>query len=359
MVKSKTQRNKTKKSSKLHWPRLVVIIVLLVLLGVSYYGYKKFFRPNVRVETQDGESYLYIHTGASFEQVLSSLTENKYLCDAKSFEWMAVKMNYSTHVKPGKYRIENGMSNRALLTMLRAGIQVPVKVVIRNTRFKTELASIVSKQIEADSSDLLRYLNDESFLAKYNFNKQTIPAMFIPNTYEFYWNTSPEEFMDRMQKEYKKFWSEKRLKKAEMAGLSPVEVSTIASIVEEESQKNSERPTIAGVYINRVKKGMFLQADPTVKFAVGDFGIKRILDKHLEYDSPYNTYKYVGLPPGPICIPSISALDAVLNYQKHEYIYFCAKEDFSGYHNFARTLEQHNKNADKYRKALNRNRIWR
>jgi UPF0755 protein len=358
MGKTTSKRISSKSKGGSILKKLLVIGVIVSLI-VGYYGYNRFYKPNVRVEDENGESYLYIHTGSSFEQVLSSLTENKYLCDPKSFEWMAIKMNYPNHIKPGKFKISDGMTNRSLLNMLRSGTQVPVKVVFNNIRFKHELASAVSKQIEADSTDLLRILDNENLLGKYGFNKQTVMSVFIPNTYEFYWNTSAEEFLERMNKEFKKFWTEKRLKKAEDIGLKPTEISTIASIVEEESQKKDERPIIAGVYINRLKKDMYLQADPTVKFAVGDFTVKRILDKHLTYDSPYNTYLNKGLPPGPICIPSISAIEAVLNYQKHEYIYFCAKEDFSGYHNFARTLEQHNENANKYRKALNKNKIWR
>jgi UPF0755 protein len=358
MAKSKVRRN-ISKPKKNGWLGKLIMVCVLAAMVIGYLGYRKFYKPNVRVETKNGESFLYIHTGSSFEQVLSSLTEHKYLCDPKSFEWMAVKMNYPNHVKPGKYKISDGMSNRALLTMLRAGNQVPVRLVFNNIRFKQELASHISKQMEVDSMDMLRALDDESLLSKYGLDKQTIIAMFVPNTYEMYWNTSAKDFLDRMYKEYKRFWNEKRIREAKSIGLSPVEVSTLASIVEEESQKKSERPTIAGVYLNRIKKDMFLQADPTVKFAVGDFTIKRILNKHLEYDSPYNTYKYLGLPPGPICIPSISAIDAVLNRQKHEYLYFCAKEDFSGYHNFARTMEQHNQNADKYRKALNKAKIWK
>jgi UPF0755 protein len=332
-----------------------LVIIGVILLGIAaLIGYKKLFKPNVKVEMEGGKTFLYIRTGSSFEQVLSSLNENQYLCDPKSFEWMALKMNYPNNVKPGKYKISNGMTNRELLNMLRAGRQVPVKVMFHNIRFKKELASSIGKQLEADSTELLKLLNDEIFLAKYNFNKQTIPAMFIPNTYEFYWNTSASEFVSRMNREYLNFWNSKRKRKAENLNLSLKEVSTLASIVEEETDRNSEMPAISGVYLNRLKKGMPLQADPTVKFAYGDFSIKRIYEKHINFDSPYNTYKNTGLPPGPICIPSITSIDAVLNTQKHEYLYFCAKEDFSGYHNFARTLSQHNQNAEKYRKALNR-----
>jgi UPF0755 protein len=357
MAKTASKRNISSKKKK--GIGIAFIILLVIAIGGGLYAYKKIYKPNVHVENEKGNSFLYIHTGSSFEQVLSSLTQNKYLQDPESFQWMAVKMNYTNNVKPGKYKIKDGMSNRELITMLRAGNQTPIKLTFNNIRLKNKLASDVSKQIEADSTDILNLLNDDAFLSQFNLDKQTVVAMFIPNTYEMYWNTSAEDFLKKMYKEYDKFWNDKRTAQAKSIGFTPVQISIIASIVEEESQNKKERPTIAGVYINRLNKGMLLQADPTVKFAVGDFTIKRVLDKHIAFDSPYNTYKYKGLPPGPICVPSISAIESVLNYEKHEYIYFCAKEDFSGSHNFARTIEQHNKNADKYRAALNRNKIMK
>ena len=201
-------------------------------------------------------------------------------------------------------------------------------------------------------------MNDSTWCDSLGFTRETIPALFIPNTYEIYWNVSPERFMARMKQEYNRFWTEERRKKAEALGLTPVEVSTLASIVEEESAVADEYPTIAGLYLNRLKAGMPLQADPTVKFAAGDFALQRILDKHLAIDSPYNTYKYAGLPPGPIRIPSIRAIDAVLNPAHHRYFYMCAKEDFSGRHNFAATLAEHNRNANRYRAELNRRKIY-
>lgn len=352
MVTAKTKRSS--KSKKSGWAVKLTIIAILGALVAGYWGYRKFYKPNVRVEQRDNQKVLYIHTGATFEQVLSMLDQCNCLCDMKSFEWMATKMNYPNHIKPGKYLLKNGMTNRELLNMLKAGRQIPTRVIFHNIRFKYELAADVSRQIEADSLHLLKLLNDNLFLAKYGMNSKTSIAMFIPNTYELYWNTSAESFIERMNKEYKKFWTEAKKEKAQSINLSPIEVSTLASIIEEETQKNDEKRTMAGVYINRLKRGMLLQADPTVRFANGDFGIKRILDKYKDINSPYNTYKYAGLPPGPICIPSIASIEAVLNYQRHDYLYFCAKEDFSGYHNFARTLEQHNVNASKYQRALSR-----
>ena len=358
MAKTKSKPNKVSKKSG-GWLVKIGVVIILAVLVAGYIGYRKLYKPNVRIEQLDNQKYLFIHTGASFEQVIGMLDQCNCLCDMKSFEWMAVKMNYPNHIKAGKYLLKDGMSNRELLNMLKAGRQIPTRVIFHNIRFKWELASDVSKQIEADSLSLLHLLNDDIFMSRYGLNSKTSMAMFIPNTYELYWNTQPEDFLERMHKEYKRFWNDAKVQKAKSINLSPIEVSTLASVIEEETQKNDEKKTMAGVYINRLKKGIPLQADPTVRFAYGDFSIKRILDKYKDIDSPYNTYKYNGLPPGPICIPSISSIDAVLNYQRSEYLYFCAKEDFSGYHNFARTLEQHNVNAAKYQRALNRNRIMK
>ena len=355
-------KNKTKVKSKSKIGRILKWFVVAVLLfgsALAYYAYLKYYTPNVIIEQQKEQSFLYVRTGSSFEQILGSLEHSHFLKDTKSFEWMAVKMNYPQHIKAGKYRLKDGMSNRELIHLLRAGRQIPVKVVFNNVRFKKDVVSDIAKQIEADSASLMHLLNSRSFLSQYGLNPQTVMSVFIPNTYEFYWNTSADEFMIRMFKEYKHFWNENRISKCESIGLSQTQVSTLASIIEEETQKNDEKRTMAGVYINRLHKGMLLQADPTVRFAYGDFSIKRILNKYKEIDSPYNTYKYVNLPPGPICIPSIASIDAVLSYQRSDYIYFCAKEDFSGYHNFARTLEQHNQNAQRYQKALTRNGIMK
>lgn len=339
-------------------------IVIIVILGIgaglywAYQLYKDIYKPNVTIR-EDKETYLFIPTGSTYADVVEALHKNRYVKDTASFNWLAQKMNYVNKVKPGRYLIEDNMSNKRLINMLRAGIQKPVKVVFHNIRTTNQLAGVISRQIEADSVSLVKILNSKQNAENYGFTKEAFIAMFIPNTYELYWNTSAEEFCDRMLKEYKKFWNAERMAKAEQIDYNPVEITTIASIVEEETQHNPEKPTIAGVYINRLQRGMALQADPTVKFAVGDFAIKRVLDKHTAVLSPYNTYRQPGLPPGPICIPSISSINAVLNYQRHEYLYFCAKADFSGSHSFAKTLQQHNINADEYRRALNRNRIYK
>jgi UPF0755 protein len=251
------------------------------------------------------------------------------------------------------------MSNNKLVNMLRAGKQVPVKLVFNNIRLKEQFAGKIGKQIEADSIQLLSLLNDQQTAAKYNFTKENFLCMFIPNTYEMYWNTSPERFIEKMNRQYNEFWTNERKLVAEGIGLKPEEVIILAAIVEQETIKDDEKPTVAGVYINRLKKGMPLEADPTLKYALGDFSIQRILNKDKLVNSPYNTYLNTGLPPGPICMPSVSSINAVLNYQHHQYIFFCAKEDRSGYHNFARTLDQHMNNARAYQRALDKINIRR
>jgi UPF0755 protein len=266
-------------------------------------------------------------------------------------------MKYPENIKPGKYEIDSKLNYLELIRMLRSGKQVPVKLTFNNIRLKTDFAERIGAQLMFDSSTLLERLNDSTVDADLGFDAETILTMFIPNTYEMYWNTSVDDFLERMKKEYKRFWTQERLEKAEEIHLSPVEVSVLASIVEEETARKAEFPVVAGLYINRLRKGMLLQADPTVKFAVGDVTLKRILNYHLQIDSPYNTYKNPGLPPGPIRLPSISAIDGVLNYREHAYLYMCAKEDFSGEHNFAVTLSEHSANARRYQEALNKNHI--
>ena len=263
-------------------------------------------------------------------------------------------MNYGDRtIKPGKYSLNEGNNNLDLIRQLRSGNQVPVKVVFNNIRTLDRLAGKVSEYIETDSFALLDAFMDPNVQSSYELNEETMMTLFIPNTYEFFWNTSEKGFLDRMKKERDAFWNQERLQKAQDRQMTPEEVYTLASIVEKETNVKSERPTMAGVYLNRLEQGIPLQADPTVVFAVGDFTIKRVLNRHLEIDSPYNTYKNTGLPPGPISMASISSIDAVLNAESHDYIFFCAKPGNSGQHAFAKTLAQHNRNARKYQRWLN------
>ena len=335
-----------------------ILLIFLIAGGITVYRfYECIYDVNLSVIHKD-EPFLYIPTGSNFDDVCSLLAETG-LQDMKSFRWVAERMNYPAKVKFGRYRLTDGMSNIELVRMLRSGRQISVKVIFNNIRLDTQLAGAVTRNIEADSAGVMALLVDSAYLAeRFNLTPRTVLSLFIPNTYEFFWDTSPKDFMDRMAKEYDHFWTESRRQKARETNLTPLQVTILASIIEEETQMNNEKPTMAGVYINRLNMGMLLQADPTIKYAAGDFTIKRVLNNHKEIQSPYNTYMYAGLPPGPICIPSIASIDAVLNYEKHDYLFFCAKEDFSGYHNFARTLQQHNRNAQAYQKALNNMRIF-
>jgi UPF0755 protein len=266
-------------------------------------------------------------------------------------------MDYPVKVKAGRYRLTKDMSNRSLINMLKAGNQEPVNIAFQNVRLKHTLAGMISKKIESDSTSILGLLDSAAFVEKYGFNTENIYTMFIPNSYEIYWNSNAEKFFLRMHAEYLKFWNVDRKAKASKINLSQADVSILASIVDSEALNDSEMPRIAGLYMNRLLKGMRLEADPTVIFAANDFTIRRVLNKHLRINSPYNTYLNEGLPPGPITMPSINAIDAVLNYEKHDYIYMCAKEDFSGYHNYASNLSQHLQNARKFQDALNQRNI--
>lgn len=355
MAKKKTK----KRTGKIF--RFLFFLFLIVCIAIGLRGYKMYRSinsANVKLNNKS-HMFIYINKNATFSDVKNILFSNNYLTDTASFDWVARKKKYDERVRAGKYKLSNGMSNNELINLLRGGKQTPVRLIFGKVRTKNKFAGKIAEQIEADSTELLNLLNNKEYLKKLNKNRYTALCLFIPNTYEFYWNTDAKQFVSRMQKEYKHFWNKKRLQKANDLGLLPDEVYTLASIVEEETTKNDEKKRVAGVYINRLKKNIRLQADPTVKFAIGNFLIKRVLNKHLEHDSPYNTYLYEGLPPGPICIPSISSVDAVLNYEQHKYLYFCAKDDFSGYHVFAKTLLQHNQNAKRYRRALNKKRIYR
>ncbi len=337
----------------------LLLLVGIIAGGVYGYGiYSKLYVNNVN--TKDKEHlYILIPTGSSYSDVLEIIESAQIIIDFNSFKWSASRMGYPYSVKPGRYKLKDGMSNRELITTLRAGLQSPVRVTFTGFRTPQQLAQRISRQIEADSTEIVNAFNSAEVAAQYGFTKETFIAMFIPNTYEFFWNTGTKGFFDRMKREYEAFWNDERQRKANEIGLDRIQVSTIASIVEEETVRADERPRVAGVFMNRFNKNMALQADPTIKFALGDFSIRRILTRHLQVESPYNTYKYRGLPPGPINSPSISSINAVLNYEKHQYVYFCAKPDYSGYHAFARTLAEHNRNARVYQQFLNRERIFR
>ena len=322
--------------------------ILLGIAGIAHIYYYFFAQPFQITET----TYIYIDRDDDVDSVYHKIIEVGNPKQMHGFESLVRYQGYN--VKTGRYAIKPTDNMRYLHRRLSMGYQTPVKLTVGSVRTLDRIARNTARQLMVDSCEIANILNDTSYISKLGFTPETLPALFIPNTYEVYWNMSAEDFMQRMLKEHKAFWNEKRLKQAEAIGLTPIEVATLASIVEEETANQTEKPMVAGLYINRLKKGMLLQADPTVKFSLQEFGLKRILFKHLEVDSPYNTYKYAGLPPGPIRIPSYQGLESVLNYTKHNYIYMCAKEDFSGTHNFAVTSAQHAANARKYQQALNR-----
>lgn len=347
-----------KKSKLMLFPKIGKFIIIFfaiafIIVGIrGYQLYQYVFRENVK-----SDYVLYIPENANYKQVSDSLEINDVLISFKAFRWISKKKSYSKSVKSGRFLLTKEMNTNQLVNMLKGGLQTPLNVTFNNVRTKEQLAGKVSKYLQPDSLSILQLFYDESQIQKFGFTTETYSAMFIPNTYECYWTTSAEGFADRMKTEYDRFWNTERKKKAEELNLSPVEVTTLASIVQAETAKSDELNRVAGLYINRLKTGMYLQADPTVKYAVGDYSLKRVLTVHLEVDSPYNTYKHAGLPPGPINFPETSAIEAVLNYEQHKFYYMCAKEDFSGYHNFASNLSAHNRNAAKYRAALNKNKI--
>ncbi|SHI95119.1 endolytic transglycosylase MltG [Pseudozobellia thermophila] len=343
--------------------RILLFIVLagLVVGGIfSYMVYRAIFAPNTAFNND--EAFVYIPSDADFnevKQLVEPLLEN-----LGTFEQVAKRKGYTTNIKGGKYAIKKGMNNNDIINSLRAN-NIPIKVSFNNQETLADLAGRIAEQIEADSVSLLNAFNDRDFLKKMGLDEETKLAMYIPNSYEFFWNTSGEGFRDRMVKEYDRFWNGERLGKAKALGLSPVEVITLASLVHKETAKVDERPKVAGLYLNRLRRGMLLQADPTVIYALkkkaNDYSlvIKRVLYKDLEIDSPYNTYKYAGLPPGPIAMPDISAIDAVLNPEEHDYLYFVADVENFGYHKFAKTLAQHNRNKVQYIQWINAKKINR
>lgn len=323
----------------------IIIAICVVAIGIYYMFFTGMSRSGE-------DTYLYIDSDDNVDSVYQKLSPISTKHSLWAFKQLARYKSYGDHIKTGRYQIG---SHGALQTFryVRNGIQAPVNVTINSVRTTERLAKDISKKLMMSRDELYKALNDSATCAEYGYTPETIIAMFIPNTYDFYWNISVKTLLERMKRENEKFWTFERLEKAKNADLSPIEVVTLASIVDEETANVDEMPMIAGMYINRLRIDMPLQADPTVKFANGDFEARRIYNSMLRVDNPYNTYKYKGLPPGPIRLPSLQAVDAVLNFVHHDYLYMCAKEDFSGTHNFAKTYSEHQQNAAKYAKALN------
>ncbi len=334
----------------------ILVILTTLLVSFSFYFWQVFSSANLNVEGKENV-VIYIPEGANYEQVLDTLNSKKLINNAVAFGFITKFMNYRESIKPGRYEIPPNSGNRNIVAKLRAGDQDAVRLTFNNVRTKADLIKKIGNKLNFNNEELLAKLNDSTVCAKYGHTPENIMCMFLPDTYFVYWTVTADEFMERMHVEFEKFWNEERLAKAKSIQMSATQVGIMASIVQSETNKKDEMPRVAGVYVNRIAQGIPLQADPTVKFAVGDFSLKRILTKHLSTESPYNTYKVLGLPPGPIALPERAAIDAVLNYEQHNYVFFCAKEDFSGYHNFAVTLAEHNQNARKYQAALDANGI--
>jgi UPF0755 protein len=338
----------------------VIFIFSVVAIVVSILAYFFIGRAlwNVNVTLSENNVFIEIPSDASFEDVKEIFVQNNYLKDVNTFVRVATILGYNKDKVPaGRYKLENGWSNKDLISKLRSGDQTPSQVVINNVRKISDLAGKASRYFQTDSLGFLNHFLNPATSSEYGLNQENFLSLFIPNTYEMFWTTTPEKFVSRMAKEYNRFWTTEKVEKLKKWNLSKTDAYILASIVEKESNYDPERPTIAGVYLNRLKVGEKLQADPTVVYAVGQFDLKRVLYSHLEFDSPYNTYMYTGLPPGPICMPSLASLEAVINAEEHDYMFFCAKADNSGIHAFAVTYADHVKNANAFAAWMNKNNI--
>ncbi len=333
-----------------------LIIFSTVLSTCSVYIYQMLYSPNFLINSD--EKFITINEKIEFNQLIKSLERDTIINDILSFSVLSKIMEYQENIKEGAYKVKTNMSNYDMITMLRSGNQTPINITFSYARKMDDLAEKITEKLKISKDDLINYLY--SNIKDYNdFNKSDIISIFLPDTYEVYWNISPKKLTEKMFKEYNKFWNNERLAKLNKINLNQKEAIVLASIVASESRMLDEADIIAGVYMNRLNRNMRLQADPTLVFAANDYTIRRVLNKHKKIKSPYNTYIHKGLPPGPIRLASKNYIDAVLNYEKHEYIYMCAKEDFSGYHAFAKNLTDHNRNAKKFQIALDSRKIYR
>jgi len=339
---------------------IAIIILSLIVIGAAIWAipvYRVIYAPNVKIDNDTHRKFFYIRTGSTFNDVIENFGRQHLLKDTSGFRWLAGRMKYTELVKPGKYQLKDGMSNIILIKMLRLGQQTPVDINTNRARFKEDIASVAGKNLEADSSAIIKLLNNKNYIDSLGFNQENIMSLFMANTYRFQWNTSADGFLKRLKAEWDKVWVGERKDEAAKMGYSPAQIITLASIVQEETRHKDEAPIIAGVYLNRLRIGMPLQSDPTVKYAKlkenRSVVIQRIYFKDLESTSPYNTYKVKGLPPGPVIVPELWAIDAVLNADKNDYLYFVAKGDGSGYSHFSKTGAEHEEYSKKYHKALN------
>lgn len=329
----------------------IFLIILLVAAGAVGVVVYSFLSPSFDISE---DAYLYIFPDENLEQIEAKLTELTLPKAPLRFSTLTKIAKKDNSIKNGRYKITPDMNMLTLIRNICNHHQEPLNIVVPTTRTVNDLVGKISSKLMVDSVTLMQLINDSVYCASMGYTKENIPALFIPNTYEVYWDTDAEKLLKRMKKENEAFWNKERRAKAKALGMTPEEVVTLASIVDAETSYNPEKPRVAGLYLNRLATGMPLQSDPTVIYALGDFSIRRVLHNHLQVESPYNTYKNQGLPPGPIRIASIAAIDAVLNHETHDYLYMCAKEDFSGSHNFATSFKEHTENAKRYSKELNR-----
>jgi UPF0755 protein len=342
------------KNNRLSYLLSIPALIVFVFAFVFYW-----ILNGLNVRPDEPRKVIYIPDGSSYTTAMDSLKANLRIKNIRVLEWVAERKHYPSLVKPGRYVFDRNLSYLELINILRSGRQTPVKITFSNIRTINDLAGKVGGRIEADSSEIIAFFSDPANYKSDGFNRENIISVFIPDTYEFFWNTSAHGFYSRMLKEYMKFWNDDRLAKAKEKNLNQIEVAILASIIDDEVTKSVEKPKIAGVYLNRLRRGIPLQACPTIKFALNDFTITRVLKKYLAVESPYNTYIHNGFPPGPIGCPTVEGIDAVLNAEKHDYLFFAAKADFSGYHNFSRTLTEHNRYAALYQKELDKRKIFR
>lgn len=331
-----------KKKKQLYLLALIVFTGLVIVAGSLFSAF-----------AGDDERIIYLDKDDTIDSVYAKTADDRSFLARPAFAALSALTGYAHHIRPGRYDVGSGVSTLSVFRRLRNGSQTPVRLTIPILRTTKDLAAFLGKNFQASAADFEAVLTDSATLAKYDKTPATAICLFVPNTYEFFWTITPAQLLDRMHQEYLRFWKGKRSDEAHALGLTPDEVVTVASIVEQETAYNPEKPKVAGMYLNRLAQNMPLQADPTVKFALGNFALRRIMHEHLRVDSPYNTYRQKGLPPGPICIPSVVSIDAVLHRAQHDYLYMCAKEDFSGSHNFATTYAEHQQNAAKYAAALN------
>lgn len=347
---------------KIDRPKLIIVVsamlvmtglVVLSIFGVRYYRYAK-----SNFTSRDGQEHsYYVYPETTVDQLITMITADYEIASMDAWKRDSRKVKFTT-VKPGHYTLGTHVANRKMIRTFSKGEESPVRLTFNNSiRTRQQLCGRLAQSLLTDSMTLQQYMDSVPFLRQYGLTRETAVCLFIPNTYEVYWSMTPEQLFERMQKEYNRFWNTERKKKAEALGLTPLEVSTLASVVEGETHRTEEQPKVASLYLNRLHRDMPLQADPTVVFAVGDFTLRRVLKKHLQIDSPYNTYKYSGLPPGPIRLPQPSAIDAVLNAPKTNYIFMCANPDFSGTHVFTETAAEHERVAQAYRQELNKRNI--